>query len=180
MKAHPIAPVLAALALAALPAAARAGDAACLWSHLPADKTSEDIETYVRSAGETPYEFDESLLVIAFGACGVTTQDQVKPAAAAFAAYEMRRGASEYLRRNHGVSENAIMAAWLGVSTADRSRFTADMLADAMPDGESDFIRPLIAGLTDRLGITGNKLATHQLLAYITAMINEEAAEKLY
>lgn len=179
MKAHLIVPALA-LALAALPAAARAGDAACLWSHLPADKTAEDIETYVRSGGDTPYQFDESLLVTAFSACGVTTQDQIKPAAAAFAAYEMRRGSSEYLRRNHGVSENALMAAWLGVSTADRNRFTADMLAEGLPDGEGDFMRPLIAGLTDRLGITGNKLATHQLLAYLTAMINEEANERQF
>ncbi len=178
MKTHLIA--LAALALIALPAAARAGDAACLWGHLPADKTAEDVETYVRSAGETPYEFDESLLVTAFGACGVTTQDQIKPAAAAFAAYEMRRGSSEYLRRNHGISESRILAAWTGISQTDRNRFSADMLADGIPDGEGDFMRALLAGLTDRLGVTGNKAATHQVMAYITAMINEEADEKQF
>ncbi len=142
----------AAMVLLAIPAAARAGDAVCLWNHLPPAKSAQvltrDMATLSASMAST---FTSEEFVASFTACGVTAKTE--PAAnAALHAYALELKAERVLLAAGDISPDQLDAAWATLDATAKDALAKHALDSAT---EADAANAAVSQFADRVGLKG-------------------------
>ncbi len=158
----------AAMVLLAIPAATRAGDAACLWNHFPADKSAavltHDIATLSATMAAT---FTTDEFVASFAACGVTANTE--PAAnAALHAYALELKSEKLLLAAGDLTPDRLDAAWVTLDAPAKSALAKHALDNT---AETEASTAAINLFADRVGLkgqvpdtVGSPLATYLLV----------------
>ena len=155
----------------ALGGSAWAGDATCVWKSLP-KVTRDTIEAKFPDLPGNMGLPENSTLV---GKCGVTAATQAG-AGNAVEAYALRAGSAARLKREHGVDDARMMAAWKGLSEAERQVFIYSGNHLDEPAGDDD--TAVILKMATAVGLASDKDAFMLVAYWLTGLVQQQRYEK--
>ena len=144
--------------LAASPALA--GDARCLWSHLPADRTA-NVLTYDLDAVSEVFSaaFSTEEFAAVGKACGVTARTGAV-ADQALHAYALQLKTEQILASDAHLSSSQLDAAWNGLDAAMRTRVSRAVIQET---SDPDILDVARGAFLARLGLKGEPPARQKL-----------------
>ena len=161
--------LLALTTLMAQPAFA--GDATCVWGKAPEARRDAFLADYHygKSAVGDLWDSQDDTRA-ALKACGEVNDSAIR----AMVGYATRQGVAVQLKRDYGVNEDDIVAAWLTVPPADRATFAADGVD--LEKTVSDFDQSVVIKVNAVLKVSDND-ARALVFAYLLAMVVQADAE---